>query len=97
MIYRTHKNIRVYTDVKEKAKEGTRERQVFLVISCQYTNAERILTIMQQWIQTKLIFAVRDIGPREGLINARQALYHGGISSASGKIYQSIVKLLIKV
>lgn len=50
--------------MKEKGKEEG--GQVFLMMACQYANVERILTIMQQWIQTKLIFAIRDICVKRG-------------------------------
>lgn len=53
--------------MKEKSKEKRREGPVFLRI---VHSVERILTIMQQWFWTKLIFVVRDIGPREGLMTA---------------------------
>lgn len=79
--------------MKGKGKKEGGGAGVFLMMACQYANVEGILTIMQQWIQTKLIFTKAIFVPREGLMNARQALYHRGISSASGKIYQSIVKL----
>lgn len=57
--------------MEEKGRKKGGEAKVFLMTACQYTNVERILSSMQQWIQTKFIFAVRDIRQKEGLMNGK--------------------------